>query len=277
MDPLTISAIIGLGAAAAPVLGDIIGQLMGSGDREAADRLMQQAAAEWDIPIPELQQLMPQLGPSQAAEAQADPVAVQAQRQALQELQRIGNQGADNIEYRAAMDRASRDSAREANARTATVQQDMAARGLGNSGFSFANQAVAGQAAADRASARGFDAAAEGRRQALQALASGGALAGQMRGQSFGEATTRGRAADEIAKFNEMGRAGAYQDRFNMQARLAGGKAGVAQDRANIKTGQAARTQQQGANYGTGIGQAIGTVGQSYLEDEARKSRGGYG
>ncbi|HUR93072.1 MAG TPA: hypothetical protein VMY76_00720 [Gemmatimonadales bacterium] len=264
-------------AAIAPVVGDLIGRALASGDREAAEQLLEQARRQFNIPIPTLAELEAQVGPSALQQAKADPEAVEAQRMALQDLQRMAHDGG-GIEYRAGIERVRRDVGRDAAARDAALQQQMSARGLGGSGIDFATRAVAGQGAADREAAMGFESAADANRMALLALQGQGALASQMRGQSWGEERAKGDAADEINKFNAMQRSGAFRDRFGMQMGLGTAKANQLANQANVKTGQAAQTQNQWGNYGVGAGMAAANVGQYAMDEERRKraQAGGY-
>lgn len=277
MDPLTIMAIASAVSALVPVLGDLVGQALGSGDKEAAEQLLEQARQQFDIPIPTIDELAAQVGPSALQQAKADPEAVQAQRMALADLQRMAHDGG-GVEYRAGIERVRRDVGRDANARDAALQQQMAARGLGGSGIDFATRAVAGQGAADREAQMGFDSAAEANRMALQALQGQGSLASQMRGQSWGEERAKADAADEINKFNAMQRSGAFRDRFGMQMGLGTARANQFANQANVKSGQAAQTQNQWGNYGVGAGMAAANVGQYAMDEERRKraQAGGY-
>lgn len=268
-----VGAAVGAGIGfLAPIIGDLIGQALGSGDKERARQLMDQAVAQFGPDIlkaPEIAALTPHLGPAAVSSVYADPQAVAAQRQALQDLQRASRP--DNLEFRAATNDAEQFANQQAGAQQGAIQQQLQARGLGGSGVDFALRQQAGSNAANRSASQGFGAAVEGRRQALQSLKDYGSMAGQMRGQSFGEGVTRAGATDEVARFNEAGRvAGAQQD-FQNRLGLAGARAGVYGNAANVANGQAAQTQQQWGNYGQGVGQAAGVLGEFVSGQGERK------
>jgi hypothetical protein len=151
------------------------------------------------------------------------------------------------------------------------ILQEMQSRGLGGSGLEWSLKQQAGQAASDRMAGAGFDAAAEGRRQALQSLQAFGGMAGRMRDQDFGEKSDRARAADEIDRFNEASRAGAVQQGFQNQMGLATGRSNAANQAANVYRGQAAQTQQQFGNYGSAVGSAAGAYGQHIRDEQYRE------
>jgi hypothetical protein len=260
MVPLIVGGAI---AAIAPIIGDLIGRALSAGDRELADKYMQQALAQFGSDIlkaPGVAELTPHLGPSAFEGMQADPGAVAAQREAMTEFG-LRSKG-DDLGFRAAVNQAEGHANQLARGQQGAIQQQMAARGLEGTAADFAIRAQAGQEAANRASGMGFDAAMEGRRQANQALQNYGAIAGQVRGQDWGEKSDKARAADEIAKLNEMGRVNAVQQGFTNQMGLSTARANAYGNAANVKNGQAAQTHQQFAGYGAGAGAATGAVGQ---------------
>jgi hypothetical protein len=268
MVPLIVGGAI---AAIAPIIGDLIGRALSAGDREQADRYMQQALAQFGPDIlkaPGVAELTPHLGPSAFEGMRADPGAVAAQREAMTEFG-IRSKG-DDLGFRAAVNQAEGHANQLARGQQGAISQAMAARGLGGSAADFAIRAQAGQEAANRASGMGFDAAMEGRRQANQALQNYGAIAGQVRGQDWGEKSDKARAADEIAKLNEMGRVNAVQQGFTNQMGLSTARANALGNAANVKNGQAAGTQQQWGNYGQAVGAGAGAIGQ-HITDERRR------
>lgn len=266
MEPITAALAGGL-----PVVGQLLGYFLSMGDRDQADKLSRAAMQQFNISAPDLQNLVAKVGPGQMSQAQADPMAIEAQKRALTQLQQVGTQGADNIEFRGAMDRANRETSAAANQRDLGLQQQMRGRGLGGSGQEYAVRALANQGAADRQSAAGFDVATAGRQQALQAMQAAGGLGGQMRGQDFGEKSARARAADEIEKFNTQNSVAGYQQNYNNQMGLAGARANAQLGYANTLRGQGANIQQTAASAGLGAGQAVAGLGQNYLEEQRKK------
>lgn len=266
--PLISGAISILG----PIIGDAIGRALGAGDREKAQKLMDDAVRQYGPDIlkaPGIAELTPHLGPSQVANTYADAADVAAQREALQELRRASQP--DNLEYRAAINQAEADANQQAGAQEGAIRQQMQARGLGGSGVDFALRQAAGSNAANRAAGGAFSAAVEGRRQALDSLKNYGTLATTMRGQGFGEGVQRGQAADRVAELNEAGRVAGQQQAFNNQMGLATARSNVYGNAANVANGQAAQTQAQWGNYGAGVGQGAASIGQAMTDEERRK------
>lgn len=258
-------------AALAPIVGDLIGRALAAGDLDEAKRLADDAVKRFDIPLPAIEQMAAQLGESAMGGVRADPELQASQRRALADMERYSREGADNLEFRAAMDAATQATNREANARDAALRQEMQSRGMGNSGAEYALRQQSGQDAVNRLAGQGFDAALAGRRQALQMLESGAGLAGRMEERDLGLQTARARAADDINRFNATQRADAVRDRFAMQHGLATSQANAMGNAANVRTGQAAQTQQQWGNYGQAAGQAAGAAGQHMIDERKRK------
>lgn len=264
-------AIIMAVAALAPVVGDLIGKALSSGDTAKAQQLAQQAIQRYNIKPPDIAAMTAHLQSSQLAQAKADPESIAAQRGALASLKRYGEADPNDIELRAGTDAAARAANQQASGQNLALEREMQSRGMGNSGTEYATRALGNQAAAERSAAGGFAAAADSKRNALQSLQAYGGLAGEMRGQSFNEAATTGAAADATARFNEENRVkGAemdWQNRFG----LAGAQAGADMAGANFYNGTADKTQQQWQGYGQGVGQAAGALGGAYLDSQRKK------
>lgn len=261
-----IGTVIGAGIGfLAPIVAGWIGDALASGDKQKARDLMQQVVDEYGpeaLKVPELAALTPHLGPSKMESVYADPRAVQAQVEALNEMQRASR--ADNLEFRAAANAAEDFANQQAGAQQGAIQQQLQARGMGGSGVDFALRQQAGQNAANRAAQQGFSAAMEGRRQALDSLQNYGSMAERMRGQSFGEGAARANAADAVAKFNEMGRVAGSQQDFENRFGVTRAKTGAMGQQAGYLAGEAAQTRQDARDMGAGVGQAAGAVGQFF-------------
>lgn len=271
MDPITL--LLAIGSIAAPLVGDIIGQIAAEPDKARQRQLAERALRQFDgVNLPSLDDLVAQLPPSALESIRPDAQAVQAQRAALADLQRMGQDGG-GLEMRAAMDTARRDVGQMASARDAALRAEMQARGQGGGGQEFALRQMSNQGAAERAAGMGFAGALEGRRAALQALQGGASLAGTMRGQGWQEDSARARAADEIAKFNALQKTGGVRDLYNMQMGLAGAKSGAQLQGAGFYGKEAGQTQQSGANIGQGIGYGMGAVGQDYSQGQRDKAK----
>lgn len=274
MDPIITPILMGI-AAVAPIIGDLIGQAFASGDKERANKLMEDALAQYgpQLGAPTVEAITAHLERSALEKVQADPLAVEGQRQALAQMQALAREGPENIEFRAAIDAATRGVNQQANARDAALRMEAQARGAG-AGTEFTTRAISNQAAADRLSGSAFDAAAEGRRQARQAMMDSAGLSGRMRDQSFDEESTRARAKDEVDRFNEMARSGAAQQDWLNRMNLATARGNAYGQAANVSRGNAAQTQQQWGNYGQYAGGAARQGAIDYEDWRKRQQQG---
>jgi hypothetical protein len=256
----------------APLIGQLIGNALGSGDREKAQRILEDAYNQYGpdvLKAPGIAELTPHLDTSAMAGVHADPTAIAAEQSALTRLMRYGEQGPDNIEFRAQMDAATRAANQQAAGQNEALRNEMQARGRGNTGAEYATRALANQQAAERASAGGFAAARSADERALQALAQGSGLASRIRGESFDEGAQRARASDDLAKWNELGRVGGQQQVLANQMGINAAKSNAGANLANVYTGNAANVANTATNIGQGIGQAGAAVGNYF--DEQRK------
>lgn len=272
MDPITIAAIAGFGIQA---VASIVGYFLGQGDRDTARRLMDEASRQYPEQVPQLERMVAEKVPASAMASLNTAPEQAAQREALAGLGRVANQGADNIEFRGAAAAAEQQAAQARRAANASVLQQMQARGMGGSGMEFAARQQAASDSANSAAAQGFQGAAEGRRQALSALQGYGQMAGQMRGQSAQEQEARARAADEVERFNAMGRerTQAYnlalpQQDFGNRMALGGARAGALTRQAGYLSGQAGQTADAWSQIGQGASQAANAIGNQQSEEE---------
>lgn len=314
-DPLTTMGIM----AGGNILGGVAGNLFGSGDRKKQERLMRQALAQFDgLDIPDVEkmrlyleelesvgeldpilQATPEELDSRLADIQTDPRLENAQLDALEALQERGSTGfsAQEMAERRMMDR---ELDRQAQAEQMAMLQNAAQRGVGGSGLEFAAR-LAGIQNADQRRAEAYDRlVAQGQQRALEAIAQGGQLGGQIRSQDFGEQTTIAQAIDRMNMQNMANRMNVEEANVNRQnqaqaanlanrQRIADANVGtrnmqqqynkqlaqqnfdnemaLRQARANAMTGQAgyygnraANTAQNWANIGAGAGQAAGML-----------------
>lgn len=218
---------LAIGAVAAPIVGGVVGNLMGQGDRDAARAAYQRAYAQYaNINIPDeekqrlalqspevqgiLQPFMEQaqsMGPSAMEDVNTDPRLKQAQMQALETLSKMGAEGL-TAEDKMQLNSARRQVANDERSRQEAILQNMAQRGVGGSGIELATRLSAAQDAADRSSQESDRIMAMAQNRMLQAVSSAGGLGGQIRGQDFGEQTDVARAKDAIAQFNAQQSAG---------------------------------------------------------------------
>jgi hypothetical protein len=142
-----------------------------------------------------------QLGPSEMQNVQTDPRLMQAQYDALRELETRGREG---FTARDELDRlkTKQDVSKENAGRLGAIQQNMAARGMGGSGMDLVAQLQASQAATDREALAGLERNAAQEQNRANSSAQAGGLAGNIRGQAFGENSAKAQAQDAINRFN---------------------------------------------------------------------------
>lgn len=258
--------------------GDVWNALTGAEDRRQAERERQAAAEQRRLAVeglsglesPTVDQLtggrfdedfmsgLYQLGPSQAGQAQADPAAIAAQREALSRLAQLGA-GEVTAEDRARMATSRRDQEQWLRGQQEATMRRAQERGMSGGGQELAALLNAQQGAASRRSLEDMQMQGLASQRALSALQAQGNLAGGMRGQSFTEGFRRGEAVDRFNKNNTQYNRDAYQrnvDRANAQEQRRGGayqqqysnQAQQQRDVANIRTGNAASSDQN-ANF----------------------------
>lgn len=217
-------AFAAIAAVAAPIVGGLIGNMMGSKDRKQQSAMMQKALQELEavglppdiskrvvmeefqqvgILTPELEQDI-ELASSQVAGITEDPSVRQAQVDALNMLQERGRAGL-GPEERAAFNQFRSEVQRDSEAKRQQVLTDMASRGMAGSGSELIASLQAGQSAADRASEEGDRLAAAASQNALQAMVQSGQMAGTLRNADLDVANLKAGAADQfnLEKFNQ--------------------------------------------------------------------------
>lgn len=200
----------------------LFNSLFGSSGSDKADSMRQKAIDAFNaIKTPELSQLQVQLQnyvnagqltPEQAEatliksnafnDVATDPSYVGAQKQALQQLQDIGNSGGLTAVDKAQLQDIADQQNQEANGRNAAILSNAKERGVGGSGIETVNRLLNEQGAADRASRQGTDVAAQAQTRALQALQAAGQLGGNIEAQQYGEQAQKAGAQNAIEQFN---------------------------------------------------------------------------
>lgn len=234
------------------------------------------------------------LGDSAAGQAAADPEAIAAQRQALEQLsgdaatfRDIYDQGGYTDVERAQLERTMSQARQNERSQREAIGQRMAARGMMGGGQELASQLAAQQGQANTAQLQGAEIAAAGQERALRSLAQAGDLTGQsgrlssqMRGQSFEEDFSRGSAIDKFSESDVQYRrdvdqrradretdarrhnTGARQQMFQNRAGLTDARVSAAQRGKEEEEGTKSRidggTQ---ANRSAAIGAVTGAIG----------------
>jgi hypothetical protein len=149
---------------------------------------------------------------SQGALASADPRSIQAQYDVLDQLEGRSGAGLTAVE-RAMMEQARRTEERDRKSAMDAQLRDMRVRGGGGGGAEIGAMLGAQQQTSENRMLQDMLALASAQERAERAQTARASLAGELRGQSFGEAFDRGTAADAIALQNrdtEMDALGAY-------------------------------------------------------------------
>lgn len=276
-----IGALAGLGAQAG--LG-VIGEILASMDEAEAEKLIKSATNQYgEIDLPALKQIVAeQLGPSELSRIQGDPELAAAQKEALGEIMRVGRDGGLRLEDKAALNEAMGSAARAGTAGYKRVLEDRAQRGISGSGDELVASMKAGQVASQQASDAGLRVAGDAQKRALDAMLAGGRLAGDIRGQEFGEKSRVAEAQDAIKRFNAEGRTNASkynnevsQQGFGNSMAVADRRAAGLRDQAQLKRDSAAGKRSMFA----GGGAAAARGGQAYdnyqYDEELLKKNGG--
>lgn len=235
------------GSAAGP-WGGVVGGLLGgvAGGLFGGSSKRKQADKQRELALQDLLNSNPEMEASAFDGISTDPVLRQAQLDALKGLQAEGNAGGLTIQSRAALNEANALQAQRERGSREAILQNMAQRGMSGSGTELAAALQNQQASADRSAATGTQAAADARQRALQAMSASGQMAGSVRGQDFGEASTKAAAKDARA-------------RFNASQRLT--RAGMT---ANVRTGNANAYDRRGGEqdeFVSGLSSALGSAG----------------
>lgn len=233
----------GVGEGAGDFIGWIISEIANAPTYAEAEKLRQQAMAEYNIALPPVQQMQAQAVRSQAATAQGDNAAKAARSRALQLLSERADEGY-NAEDRAAVNETMMDVGLAERGRREALLRQLSP----NSGAAVAARLSSAQHAANQANQRGLDIAGQSRRNAMNAIAASGDLAGDIDTSEFGQSYNRGQAQDAISRFNEGNRidvgqwnAAQQQQQFQNQMRLADAKSEGYRTRAGDKDREAER------------------------------------
>lgn len=204
----------------------------GDGDAKA-DAALQAASDRFNIPLPDLQKMAAEnenwledlqastvdsklgydpveaersalvtAGPSAMEDITTDPRLKDQQLASLAALKDLADNGGMNAQDVANLERVKSEVGQADRGRRDAIMQNAAARGMGGGGMELLAQLSSSQAATDRNAQQGLDISGMAQARALDAMMKGGALAGDVRGQDFGEQSAVAQAKDAITKFN---------------------------------------------------------------------------
>jgi len=316
MNPLLLGGLISGGAQMGGNLaGGLLGYFLSKGDYEKAREEMAKIVKLYEdigvppieaqqivldeyksqgVLTPEMEQLVT-LGPSEMQNISTDPRLKDAQMAALSELERMGEGGLRLSDQAAIEQVMGQQQAQNRGAQDAIVQS-MKERGAYGSGNELATRLLAQQESANRAHSGGLQIASDAADRALSAMLQGGELAGNIRGQEFGEKSQVAQAQDAINAFNAQNKQGLYgrntdrrntaqeynlgeaqriadantglrnqqemynknlyQQKFENDLARAGGLSSAYAGQADVYRGQGDRTSQMWGKIGQGVGQA---------------------
>ncbi len=228
-------------------------------DRAEQLRLLKELMDEYrNVPLPELERVAAEeLGPSAMEGVQTDAALRSAQLDALGRLQDLAKGGGLTLEDEAALSKVLGKSARQESLGRQRLADDFAARGQLGSGAQLAMALQGNQASAQRGREEAMDRAAMAQRRSLDAMLQGGRLAGEVRGQDYGEKARAAEARDAIASYNAGARekaryrnAGLAQQQFGNRLAKLGGAQGPGHGVADFYGQSAQDARAAGAGYG---------------------------
>jgi hypothetical protein len=259
-------------AALAPLLAAMMGEAAARGDVEEAERLRQEAMAQYNIELPPAQQIVAEFQQSQAATAH-EPAAQSSRLDVLRQLSERAGEGY-NAEDRAAINNSLSDVTQRERGQRMAIEQNLDP----NSGEALAAKLSNQQAGAQRANQQGLEIAGQSRANAMRALMAQGQLSGQMEDDAF----KRGQASDAMAQFNERNRIGAQQwnanqgqQRFDNQMGLANAKSGGQLGMSDYLTGRGERTKQRAGQIGKGVQTSLIGASKASSSSEQRYDANG--
>ena len=207
-------------AAAAPIVGGLLGNVMSQGDRNKAKQAMKQAMAELQavgfppdmskeiifkefesagILTPEMEEDI-QLADTEFRSIQEDPQLREMQLQALNKFKQQSETGL-GAEERAAFNQMQQATRQDVRAKQEQIMADMARRGQAGGGAALIAQLSASQAGADQAASQGNELAALIAQRVRQGAQDMSGAAGNLRTQDYGVASDKARAIDERNRF----------------------------------------------------------------------------
>ncbi len=240
---MALPALMAAGAVAggvSSIIGSIIGAVEAGEERKKAEQAVKDAMKELEntgMPqesalryilsnpqyigqfSPKLEEVITQTN-TELKNIAVDPRLKEAQMSALESLKKQGESPLTDIE-KASLNEARRDVAAQEQARQASIIQSLAQRGQAGSGAELAQRLLSSQAAANRSSEETDRLKSMAQQRALQAIAQGGSMAGQMSAQEFSEQARIQEAQDAINRFNVQQRAGTQTRNVDAENRAA--------------------------------------------------------
>ncbi len=263
-------------AAGVAAVGGVVGKILGDMSEAKAQALINQAMdATGKIDVPTLEALTAEeIGPSAYEQIKTDQRTKDAQYGVLGRFREMYDQGGMDLEDRANLNRITSRTNRAASASRSAIQGNMDARGMGGSGASYLMQQKAAQDAAQNANQAGMDMQGQAMRRRFEAMKQHGAMAGDLRGQEYGEQARLASARDSVTQYNAKARRSAGEYRNAMKQQNYQNVMGKQSEMNRLAGGRAAQSSQQGQNdqnLWAGLGNAAGTAVNSYAQGQQAK------
>lgn len=264
MDPFSAlaGAVLNIGTTAG-------GQFVSEYDDDQADRWEDLAVGELRrTRAPTLQELQARQAGSTLGGMQSDFGNTGARNAAIQALMNEGLAGGNTLETQLAQANAQRAAGQASRQTSQAALQSAASRGTGGGAATLQAQLLGGSQGADRAAQVGLQGAADARRNALQALAQGGAMAGQAEQADGGRELARRQSLDAMSRFNteqaastDRLNAGLRQQNFDNEILASDRRAAGLNTYAQRHRNNAERTRRGWAAAGQALGQTGGAMG----------------
>lgn len=271
LDPVSGLA-IGAGSAAIGTALGLIGNALAQGDHDKARQIRQQIADQYgSMVLPELdKQVAQEMGPTALASIQEDTALRGQQTSAMRRLADIYESGGMTKQDEAALQLADQGAQARAASDYSSMQQQLASRGQSLNPALAA--ALASKSSGDVVKATAtnrYQAQADARNRAMQALGQSAELAGGIRGQDYGIKSAAANAADRIAQFNAAQRTAANTQNLQSQQQGWQNQMALQGARANAQQGMASDYDAAGnrtAQAWGGAGQGVSTLGAGVMQ-----------
>ncbi len=287
MDPITLAALIG-GAISLATTGASAAQQAAAASQ--ANDLMSKAAAEWGIPLQEVETMMRDYGIPESALGQLRESSklIDQQQGVYDELEGIARAKGNDPAFQAAIQKGINAAGQSYSANSGAVMRQLQGSGMQNSPLKYALLQQQGADAANIAGNAGLDAAGMAQQRYMAALEDMEGISGRMRDQDFRANTTRLSAIDEQNRWNKQMAFNAANQQMNAiqqnnqakMQRAAGksnalaGQASQVQGAANAMGGNLQAAGGQMAQLGLGVGQSIYGQQQRSKWEDAMKAAG---
>jgi hypothetical protein len=268
MVQLVVMAAAAAVAAAVTAIAGAIAQ----GERDKAQEIRQKVIDQWGDDIaPKLDKAIAyQVGPTALASIQVDPTTRDTQMDSLRKLSSLYDSGGMSQGDEAALQLANEGAQQQSSSDYQSLQQNLAARGQTmNPALAAALASKSGGDVVAATARNRYQAQADARNKAYNALRDSATLAGNIHQQDYNEQAARASAQDHINQFNAgqltaADNANAQREEARSQARIA-----IAQGRSNAYNALAGGHEDNArgiSSTGAGIANSVSTLGAGMVD-----------